>query len=326
MLLSIIIISYNTSDLTEAAVQSVIAEISASERLKNQSEIIVIDNNSSDKSVAVLKKLQSSNPSVTMELIANAENVGFAKANNQGLRQAKGEYLFLLNSDTEIQRGALENLIRSFEKTVNNEGTAVLASHHQELDRLGILAATLLNPDMTLQPQGGSLPNLKTVTAQMLLIDDLPLIGRFVASTQNTGKHQLISDSSKLRQQGWVGGTAMMIKRAVLDEIGLLDENIFMYGEDMEFCLRAQAHHWDVAITPQARVIHIGSASSSSENALIGEIKSYVYLWSKHLPSWQLPLVKGILRLGCLLRMAIFGTILGNKEKAKAYHHALQAI
>jgi GT2 family glycosyltransferase len=118
----------------------------------------------------------------------------------------------------------------------------------------------------------------------------------------------------------------MMIRKAVFSEVGLLDENIFMYGEDVEFCLRARSHHWDVAIDTQAVVTHLGSASSSSVRAIEGELKGYLYIWSKHGPLWQLPLVKLILKAGCVLRWLVFGTMAKQPEKAQAYARIWQQL
>jgi len=331
MLLSIIIVSYNTRQLTVAAIDSVLNELQRSSLFKDQTELIVVDNNSSDDSVAAFKVLSKKNPQ--LQVIANQTNRGFAQANNQGLELATGEFLFLLNSDTLVQPGALKSLVTRFQAQTPNDVTAYTASHHGQLDRLGLLAATLLNPDGTLQPQGGAFPNLISLGCHLWMLDDLPLIGRWLPSTQHTGHnlHQTldeVSDSkcSPLLLQAWVGGTALMIRRQVLDEIGLLDEQIFMYGEDVEFCLRAQNHHWDVAIDPQARILHYGSASSSSVRAIEGELKGYLYIWSKHKPLWQLPIARFMIRSGCRLRQWLFGTILRNQTRAQIYTTVLTTL
>ncbi len=319
MRLSVIIVSYNTQLLTCQAIQSVIDDIESSTDLKGQSEIWVVDNHSTDDSVAAVKKL--ANMYSYLHVVENKENVGFAKANNQAIEHAEGQYILLLNSDTIVPRGTLHTLITTFETHPPHESTSILASHHGQLDRLGIVAATLINADGTLQRQGGSFPTLFTLASHMLFLDDLPIIGQFFPSTQHTGKNQ-----RRLAQVDWVGGTAMMVKRSVFTEIGKLDQNIFMYGEDVEFCMRARDHHWDIVIEPKARITHLGSASSSSANAIQGEFKGYLYIWSKHKPFWQLPLVKGILSLGAFLRMFIFGTIQGNTQKAGIYRTLLKSV
>ncbi len=322
-LLSIIVVSFNTKELTLKALNSAIKDINRSPHLKNNTELIVIDNNSDDGSVAAIEKL--SPQTCQLKLIKNQKNVGFAQANNQGINQSRGEYLFLLNTDAIVQPQCLHQLISSFQKFSDNAVSAQLSSYHGKLDKLGILAARLKNKNDSVQPQGGSFPNLCSLANHMLLLDDLPLIGKLLPSTQHTGLRFNLKNPNreKLIKKDWVGGTAMMIKRAVIDEIGLFDPNIFMYGEDIEFCLRAQNHHWDVALDPQAEVIHLGSASSNSEQALLGEIKGYLYIWAKHKPHWQMFLVKFLIWTGCWLRIFLFTLIDADNKKVKTYKQAL---
>jgi len=326
MLLSIIIVSYNTQKLTLEAVQAVTKSLESSSTLKMATEIIIVDNDSHDQSVDLLKQLKKE-LTVPLIIIENHKNVGFAAANNQAIKIGHGSFFLFLNSDTVIQNHALDQLMATWLETPDNQRTAGLSSHAGELDHLGILAATLVNADGSPQTQGGSFPSLLTLAVHMLLLDDLPLIGKWLPSTQHTGKSQSQSKiTGKLRQQDWVGATAMMVKKEVFAEIGTLDEKIFMYGEDVEFCMRAKAHHWDIAVHRQAVITHLGSASSSSENAILGELKGYVYIWTKHKPFWQLTIIKSLIKVGCLLRMVIFGTILGNATKASIYLRAWESI
>jgi len=330
--LSIIIVSYNTAELTRACVLSVIKEINDSKLLKNKSEIIVIDNNSSDDSTKIIQK-ELSQSKIKYLLIKNKKNTGFAKANNQGIEKALGKYVLLLNSDTIVHNQALEKLVKTFEKHPSSDLTATLSTEKGKLDKLGILSATLLNSNGSIQTQGGSFPNLLSVFIHMLMLDKLPIIGKFLPSTQHTGQSQhskaySLSNqkNNKLIQKDWVSAAAIMIKSEVFDEIGPLDQNIFMYAEDLEFCIRAKYHHWDIAIDPQAKITHLGSASSSSENALIGEFKGLIYIWSKHKAKWQMPLLKALLQLGAMIRIIIFDTISLDKKKMKIYQKVLTVI
>jgi hypothetical protein len=336
MLLSVSIVSYNTAELTLQTLQSLEADVTSSQKLRKKTEVFVVDNNSSDDSVAKIKKYARTSQ-LTITVIANDKNLGFAAANNQAIKQATGRYLLLLNSDTIVQLGKMEKLVQAFEFTPD-EATAVLSSARNKLDHLGILAATLLNSDGTIQPQGGSFPSLSSLFFHMTLLDDLPLIGKLLPSTQHTGLRtnqtakltiddnlELPPEKHDLIQSDWVGGTALMIKRATVTEIGLLDENIFMYGEDVEWCMRARAHHWDVAIHNGAYITHLQSQSSTSQNALKGELLGYLYIWSKHKPLWQLPLVKAIVLIGIILRISLFH-LLNQPAKAQVYTHILNSI
>jgi GT2 family glycosyltransferase len=329
MLLSIIIVSYNTKELTIQALESVVQDLSSSKLLDQKSEIIVIDNNSEDDSVLAIKNLSRNSP-IPIAVIENPTNTGFAQANNFGVQRSKGKYILLLNSDVIVKIGALEKMVETMESIPLNESTAYISSRKGKLDRLGILAATLLNRDGTLQPQGGAVPTLLSVFTQMFFLDDLPIIGRLLPSAQHTGYNvrqsvQVTAEEATPYPQDWVGGTAMLVRRVVFDEIGLLDQNIFMYGEDVELCMRARAHHWDVAIHPGAHITHYGSASSSSKNAILGEFRGFIFIWAKHKPLWQMPFLKLILRMGCLLRIFLF-SLLKKKEKASIYMMAIKDV
>lgn len=317
MLLSIIIVSYNTAELTTQAVESVFQEVRRSSTLKGKTELIVVDNNSSDDSISQLKSAfrkiaHAEVNSLFTHLIEHPTNAGFAVANNLGIEKAQGDYLLLLNSDTLVQPEALDILVRTM--------------HSRQ--EVGVLAAQLFNKDGSIQSQGGNLPSLFSLACHMLMLDDIPVIGQFLPSTQHTGHRsdELIATTAEFVEQGWVGGTAMLIRKELLAEVGGLDQNIFMYGEDVEFCWRAHKHHWQVGLAPQARVIHFGSASSSSANAIKGEFKGYLYIWSKHQPLWQLFWAKLLLKTGASLRKFLFGTMFKQKERAKVYTNILSEL
>lgn len=313
ILLSVVIISYNTADLTNQTLTSLKTSIEKSEYLKDKTEIFVVDNNSKDHSLNKIKSFKKSFKNFF--IIENKDNKGFASANNQAVEKASGKYLLLLNSDTIVQRQALDNLIKGAEKY-----------------NFPIAAARLLNKDYSIQPQGGNLPTLITLFNHMFFLDDLPLIGKFFPTTQNTGvnshnqKKQICHNGQlQAKKTGWVGGTAMLIDHQLWDKIGPLDENIFMYGEDIELCLRAHQAGSKIGIITSALIVHLGSASSSSKNALLGEIKGYQYIWQKHKPSWQKPLLKIILTSGILLRILLFAIIL-RIPKGKIYLDALKIV
>lgn len=332
-ILSIITVSYNTKDFTLQTLESAVAEIQRSPLLKDRTEIFVVDNNSSDNSPEICENYLAKQTGLAgYKVFANKDNLGFAKANNQATKVAKGKYILLLNSDTITKPHSLENLVKTFEANPLDETTAHVASAGERIDRLGLLAPTLLNPDGTLQHQGGDLPSLWSIFVQMSFLDDLPLIGRFFHSTQHTGatgkqrqSSSELNTTAPLKPMGWIGGTALTIRRELIDEIGMLDEAIFMYGEDVEYCLRAKQHHWDIAIDQTAQITHFGQASSSSKNAILGEMKGYRYIWSKHFPTWQMPLLKLILKFGALARMLLY-TVKAQPKAVAIYQEAFTTI
>lgn len=209
----------------------------------------------------------------------------------------------LLNSDTIVKPHALEILID------------YLDAHPQ----VGIAAPQLLHPDGSIQPNGGWLPRLSNILAWMLFIDDLPWIKPWFWSYQL----RYLPAFRTTRPLGWVQGAAMLLRRSALDQIGWLDEDIFMYGEDVEMCYRAQKAGWPVMLIATAQVIHAGFRSGSPEKAILGEYQGLKYLFKKHKPGWEFPLLRLALKLGALLRLLIFGTIWKDAQKYAIYRTAL---
>jgi len=314
MLLSVIIVSYNTKDLTIETIKSIANSTKKSKLLKDNLEVIVIDNNSKDNSVSAIKALNKTIP-FQITTIVNKKNLGFGNANNQGLKNAKAKFILFLNSDTIVKENALENMVKRFLNDKN--------------ERLGILAPVLLNIDQTYQSQGGSYPSLISLFCHMAMLDDLPLIGKLLPSTQHTGKTnrlnlEMLENQTDLIPVDWVGGTAMMISKKAIDTFGGFDQNIFMYAEDTEICMRAKNHNFIIALDPTARIIHLQNASSSSQNAIRGEYKGYLYIFSKHMSSTQAMIAKLILQYGALIRIFVFSSIAKNKDKVSIYKNVLK--
>ena len=289
--LSVIIVSYNTSELTVGAVDSVLAS-------KNI-EVIVVDNNSLDDSAATLKKKFGSK----ITFIENKENVGFARANNQGVRRANGEYVILLNSDTIVDPETLEVLVND----LDTEST------------LGIIAASLRNCDGSYQPQGGALPTLFNVALWWLW----PFPGVFPGVSPYQDPHE--PKGNHVVSRGWVGGTALMTRKDLYQKLGGLDEGIFMYAEDIDLCIRVHDAGLGVAIDPRTRVVHFGMQSGSSSRARLGEIQGLLFLFKKYNPSWQVFLLRLVLLKGSLLRYLFFGILRGDKDARKLYIRTLVA-
>ncbi len=294
MTLSIIIVSYNTKELTIQAIDSVL------QSTLQDKEIIVVDNNSTDGSVEALKKKFGKK----ITLIERKDNGGFSKANNDGIKIATGEYILLLNSDTIVPQDALKKMTQFLDENPS----------------YGVISSRLLNADGSYQPQGGALPNLLNIKAWWLW----PLPGQipFVDAYQNATN--LSESSEAIVARGWVGGTAMMIRTEVIEKVGLLDEHIFMYAEDIELCFRVRQAHFEIGIHTRSEITHIGSASGSSKNAKLGEIRGLLYFFKIHKPSWQLPLLKLIIFSGALLRCILFGILRGSSDARSLYSSILE--
>ena len=220
MKLSIIIASYNTKDLTTACIESVMNEGSSFEF-----EVIVVDNDSKDGSVSELKQLWRKYKN--LKLIENKENVGFAKANNQGINKASGEFVFLLNSDTIVKRYVFKKLIDFAEKKTD----------------AGVVGARLLNPDGSVQNSCLYFPTIKNAIREYWL------------GQKGLFKKYAPKGTRPVEVEALVGA-AFLITPKALQDVGLLDDRYFMYFEDVDYCRRVKEKGLKVYYLPEARISH----------------------------------------------------------------------
>ena len=294
--LSIIVLSYNTRDITLSCLESIIKHTKGVDL-----EIIVVENGSKDGSLEALKEYSKSNNSVT--LLNPGENLGFGKANNLGVSKSSGEYILFLNSDTLLIDNALKEVM-DFVRTKKD---------------LGVYSCRLLNLDRSIQPSGGHFPNLLNLYAWQFFIDDLPLIGSLIPSF-----HPQRSSYDKDKKLDWVTGAFMVIPRKVFDQAGGFDEKIFMYTEEMELTYRISKINFKTYFKKSPTIVHLGGASGGSYLALTSEVKYMIYFWKKHKPHWQLPLVRFAFFYGSLLRWLLFGIIKGDEKSRRTYSEALK--
>lgn len=296
MLLSVIIPSYNTKKILLDCLDSIIKNTKGFTY-----EIIVVENGSKDGSLDAIKDYSKKNHEVI--LVDAKKNLGFGKANNLGAANAKGRYLLFLNSDTLIFDDVLNISIENIQK-----------------DRhIGVYSCRLLNADWSIQQSGGHFPNLFNVFAWQFFIDDLPIIGSLIPSF-----HPQKSQYDKDQNMDWVTGAFMIIPKKIFDEVGGFDENIFMYTEEMELCFRISKLGYTTLLQNIPTIIHLGGASGGSFLALTSEVQNMIYFWKKHMPEWQLPIVKFAFFTGSLLRLLIFGIIKGDETARRAYIRALR--
>ncbi|MCJ7740906.1 glycosyltransferase family 2 protein [Candidatus Microgenomates bacterium] len=302
MKLSIVIVSFNTCGLLEKCLNSVYQSIAAG-GLSASTEVIVVDNASRDGS---LQMVEEKFPKV--RLIKNKKNLGFAAGNNQGIKSAKGDYYLLLNSDTELLKDTLKLLLGEMEKNAS----------------LGVVGSKLLNKDNTIQPSAGFFPDLTRVFLWMTFLDDL--LSRFVAIHPYHVENGNFYD--KKQEVDWVTGACFLISRKAVEKAGLLDEGIFMYGEEVEWCYRIKKAGYQVEYFPQASIYHYkGQSAVRAEGAGIDqEYLAVIYFYKKHQPSWKLPIVKLLLALGALLRLFVFGIIGRYRGRVSFYAKALKMV
>lgn len=232
MRLSIIIVNFNTLSYLKDCLSNL-----GNLAIPFHFEIIVVDNGSRDGSQEWLATQSH------VEYILSPENLGFAGGNNLAIKKAKGEYILLLNTDAFPQKGSIEKLI-DFLKTHN---------------RAGIAGPQLNFPDGRWQRGYNIIPSVRK--AWMVLFTDLHnvLYPRLLLLIDKL-------DLSRSKEVGYVDGCCMMIKRVVIDTIGLLDESFFFFVEDAEFCYRARQKGYGVYYVPEARVTHVRGGGSAKKD------------------------------------------------------------
>lgn len=292
--ISVVIVNYNTKKLTSDAISSVF-KFTKSVTF----EVIVVDNASEDGSQNLIK---TKFPKV--KLIENKENLGFGRANNRGMKIAKGDYIFLLNSDAYLIENSLKKLF----------------DYAKKQEDLGMLAPLILNEDRTTQQSVGFFPHLPQVFYWMSFLDDLP--GGTILNPYHVDHDSFYK---KEHDVDWSTGAAMFVPKKVVDKVGAFDENIFMYGEDVDWCFRIKRANYKIIYSPATKIVHIGSGSSNqiSKNAILGEYKGVKYFYSKHKSPFALQLARALLKIGALSRIVAFST-LGRRETAKFYAEAFK--
>ena len=228
---TVVIVSWNTREILRDCLQSVFGQTK-----DIAFEVIVVDNHSQDGSVEMVRKTFPQ-----ARVIANTTNRGFAAANNQGIDIAEGRYVLLLNSDTVVLDGAIQKIV-------------AFADARPEA---GVFGCRVLNSDRTLQPTCFMYPSLLNMFLSSTYLYKLFPRNRFFGRERMTWW-----DRSDEREVEVVTGCFIMVRRKAIDQVGLLDENFFMYGEETDWCWRFNRAGWKVLFTPESKIIHIGGQSS----------------------------------------------------------------
>jgi GT2 family glycosyltransferase len=243
--ISIIIVNYNTSDLLRGCLTSV---MQTEGRL---CEVIVVDNASADGSADMVK-----NEFPGVLVIRNQMNVGFSKANNQGMRRAKGNYFLMLNSDTIVRAGAVAAMAE------------FLGSHAAA----GAATCKLMNADGTIQASISNRPGPMLLFFRLLGVSRIVsgdrarrwlfrTGGLFLGKTIRSYLTPYATHDSPVEVEN-ISGACLMLRREVVGQVGFLDEGFFMYFEDMDYCLRLHNAGWKMYYLPQSEIVHLGGMSS----------------------------------------------------------------
>jgi hypothetical protein len=246
--LSIVIVSWNVKDLLKKCLYSII---------KHQKdlnvEVIVVDNASSDQSVEMVKQNFP-----LFKIIKNEENLGFAKANNQGILASNGDLILALNPDTEVMEDTLQKMVKFME----------------ENHKVGISGCKHLNPDLTFQPSIRRFPSLFVVLLLMTKLAKLfpgnPMLYRYLALDLN---HKITQEVDQ------VAGSFFLIRKKMLDEIGIFDENFFIWFEEVDMCKRAKNASWQVWYMAEAQIIHHGGQSFKQQLTFRNQKNFFTSAW-----------------------------------------------
>ena len=292
--LSVIVLSYNTKEITDECLRRLKASGDRLQKSGQKVQVIVLDNASSDGSAEEIAK---NHPWV--ELIESKENTGYSKGNNIAFKKAKYPSVIFLNSDVYVENDTLQKAAEYF---VNHN-----------CDILGI---KLTFENGAFQPSAGYLPTpLNTI---------LWILG--IGQMFNPFHPKSKTFFSKEKEVGWVMGAFFMIKKNVFEKLGGFDEGIFMYMDEVDLCKRAGMKGFKVCFTPLVEVTHLHRASSKDnpERVFTSEIKGMKVYFQKYYATTY-PLVKIFLIIGLILRILAF-SIIGKTARARAYMDGLKMI
>lgn len=299
--LSIIIISYNTKEITKKCIETCIASLQTNPQIK--AEIIVLDNNSTDGTLEMLEAFQKisklihqSADQLSIKIINSHENLGFSRGNNQAVKQATGNVLLFLNSDIEVIGDGIPMLYDYFISKKN---------------QFNFIGGKLLEKDgHTPQASAGPFYTLPVVFAALFLKGDYYGLTRY--------------SPNAIKKVDWVSGACIMCKKEIFNKTSGFDEKIFMYMEEIDLLYRAKKLGLITGFYPNAKLIHFGSASSASRTQPIIQVfKGFLYFYKKHRSDFEYKLLVYMLQLKALISLFI-GRIISNRYLILTYEEALK--
>jgi GT2 family glycosyltransferase len=265
--ISVVILSWNDREHLDGLLKSL-----ANSTKTRSLEIIVVDNASTDGSPELV---EAGFPNV--RLIKNKENLGFPKGNNVGVRASRGKYVYLLNSDIKVLDGCMDALADFFDQN----------------PKVGMVGPKILNRDLTHQSSCRSFPTLWNNFCSAS-----GLAKAFAGSRFFSGEHMKYFKGDRLMDVDVLVGCFWAVRRAAIDEFGLLDEGFFIYAEDVDWCKRCWKAGWRVVFFPGAQAIHYQGASTTKKDPMrfaLTQQRSVLRYWKKHHGAF------GRLAMGCLI-------------------------
>ena len=287
MILSIVILSFNSKNLTLSCIKSLFS-LYKKDLEEGEVEIVVVDNASSDGSIEAISEYISDKKG--LRLIKSRENLGFGKGNNLGASQARGDTLVFLNSDTEaLDKGFLK-----------------MADFLAKNPKIGILGPKLINFDGTIQPSAANFYGLLNLLIMLLGLEKR-------------------KSPERVKKVDWITGAATMVPKKVFEEIGSFDENIFMYMEDHELCYRAKKNGFATYFFPEVIIKHKSVGSSNRGFAVVNIYKNILYFYRKHRSYLEYIVVKLLLFSKAFFLLSL-GKLIRNRYYVDIYRQALKAI
>lgn len=271
---SVIVVSWNCKGFLLKCLESMLSQTCMSDV-----EWIVVDNASTD---GTAEEVKNRYPSVI--LLENSENLGFARANNQGIMKSSGKYIFLVNPDVEFKGDSVGELCRFLDQNGD----------------IGICGPRILNIDGTLQPSCKKFPTIwNNLCFAFGLHRMFPKTALFSATTMSYFAHDTPMAVDAL------AGCFLAVRREAMEEVGPLDEDFFMYSEDIDWCKRFRDSGWKIVLYPSTEVVHYGGGSS--ENApiryAIEQERAYLLYWAKHHGAWKTTVVRATIAIRHFFRV-----------------------
>jgi len=271
--ISVVIVAWNTRHYLELCLESL-----AKDPPRRSMEVLVVDNASADDTIEMI---ESRFPWV--KLIKSKGNLGFSKGNNVAIRECQGWYIALVNPDVIVFPGCLD----------------ALADFLDENPKVGDVGPRVFNPDMTQQSTCRRFPTLWNNLCSATHLEGIFKGRRFFA-----GEHMFYFKHDQTLAVDVIVGCFSMIRREAFDDVGLLDENLFMYGDDVDWCRRARNAGWQVVFYPGAHAIHDRGKTTAPfpVHFAVAQQRSVLHYWTKHhtflgvLGIWSIMLSHHLLR------------------------------
>jgi GT2 family glycosyltransferase len=285
--ISVVIVAWNAQHYLELCLESL-----AEAPPRRSMEVLVVDNASAD---GTAEMVESRFPDV--KLIKSSENLGFAKGNNVAIRQCQGRYIALVNPDVILFPGCLD----------------ALADFLDQNPKVGNVGPRVFNPDMSQQSTCRRFPTLWNNFCSATSMATAFKNSKFFA-----GEHMFYFPHDRTLPVDVIVGCFSMIRRETFDDVGLLDEGLFMYGDDVDWCRRCRQAGWEVVFYPGARAIHDRGKTTAPYPVrfAVAQQRSILYYWRKHHSFWGVMGIRSIMFSRHLARyaFAVFSNLARKKS------------